>query len=193
MDQKKPVIIVLAGFSCAGKSTIAKRLADLYNFDLMAQHIIYHDIAASKGYRRARHYLAAVGPKEFVKETTVETVRRVKALGRSKGVIIDASYGPLSCQILQQEFSETQIITIAVSVNGNMRLGRMMERMGTSRIKAEQELIFRDGFLKAVGLEQIMELADFSISNSEGIKLVVAEIAKKLCQYKIRSKSSGAS
>ena len=93
VEDKRPVI-VLAGFSCTGKSTIAERLVDLYGFNLMEQYVIYNSIAVAKGYRRTRYWLAEVGNEVFVKEITLETVRRINALETSKGIFLNTNYCP---------------------------------------------------------------------------------------------------
>ena len=91
---KKRPLLILAGMSCAGKSTIARYLASTCNLIPMEQHVIYHALATDYGYRRSREWLANVGEVEFVARTTAETARRIGTTDVSRGVIVDASYGP---------------------------------------------------------------------------------------------------
>src|SRR3989344_4902135 len=173
MAEDKRFVIVLAGFGCTGKSTIAKRLADLYSFSLMEQYVIYNSIAVAKGYKRTRHWLAEVGNEVFVKETTSETVRRINALEASKGIVIDASYGPAMNTILCSNLVNTRTIVVAINTDQACREGRMAGRMGASDEEAKVELAFRDGFLEEVNLEKVIEKADFKVANNGSIEEVL--------------------
>ena len=181
VEDKRPVI-VLAGFSCTGKSTIAERLVDLYGFNLMEQYVIYNSIAVAKGYRRTRYWLAEVGNEVFVKEITLETVRRINALETSKGIVIDASYGPLMDTILRSSLINTRIIIVAVGTEQSVRERRLVGRMETSDEEAKVELAFRDGFLEEVNLKKIMEEADFEVVNKGNIEEVLDQIANELAK-----------
>lgn len=180
MAKDKRPVIVLAGFSCAGKSTISKKLVNLYGFDLMEQYVIYNTIAMAKGYKRTRHWLAEVGNEVFVKETTIETVRRINTLADSKGIVVDASYGPVMDTILRSSVINAHIVVIAVSADQGIREKRMTGRMGGSDDEAKIELVFRDDFLKEVNLEDVMGKADFEVTNKTSIEEVLNQITSNL-------------
>lgn len=183
-EDKRPVII-LAGFSCTGKSTISKRLVDLYGFNLMEQYVIYNSIAVAKGYRRTRHWLAEVGNEVFVEETTLETVRRINALEESKGIVIDASYGPLMDTILRSSLINTRIIVVTVITDQGICERRMAGRIEASDEEAKAELAFRDVFLKEVNLGKIIEESDFEVINNGNIEEVLNQIANELAKLGI--------
>jgi dephospho-CoA kinase len=185
MATSKLPVIVLAGFSCAGKSTISKRLVDLYGFDLMEQYVIYSSIAYAKGYKRTRHWLAEVGNEVFVKETTLENVRRINAIKESKGVVIDASYGPVMDEILRSSLINAQIIVVAVKADEAMRAVRMAGRMGATDEEAKVELTFRDSFLSEVNLEEVLEKADFEVVNRSGVEDALNQLANELAKLGI--------
>lgn len=178
-------VIILAGFSCSGKSTTSKKLVNRYRFDLMEQYVIYHNISSSKGYKRTRYWLADVGNENFVSEITVETVRRIQNLSSSKGVVIDASYGSRMHAILSSTLPNAQIITIAITTNQEERVQRMKGRMGSSLEGAEVELTFRDKFLSDVGLQDIIDKAEFKVENKGSIESVISEIYRILEKYGI--------
>ncbi|MFH1461289.1 MAG: AAA family ATPase [Patescibacteria group bacterium] len=178
MKKSKFLIVVLAGFSCSGKSIISKKLSDLYGFDLMEQHIIYKNIAFSKGYKRARHWLRDVGKEIFIKETTLETIRQIKSLTKSKGVIIDAHYGPKMHSFLSSELPETKVITILLTSNKNIRVKRMTRRINKPVKEAIEELNFRDDFLKTAGLKKIKGKADFIVVNNDSLETALAGISQ---------------
>lgn len=114
-DEKLPVII-LAGWSCAGKSTVAKKLADTILFDLIDVYEVYHDIAVSKGYKRSRYWLHKVGGRIFANETTFRIVDYIKLFNESCGVVIDASFGARMNSVLRKELSEIHIINCLTTI-----------------------------------------------------------------------------
>lgn len=185
MKSKKLPVIVLAGFSCAGKSTLSKRLVDLYGFDLVEQYVVYSSIAHTRGYKRTRHWLADVGNEVFVKETTLESVRRINSLEGSMGVVIDASYGPLMDDILRSGLVNVHLVVVAIKADERLRAVRMASRMGVPDKEALEELTFRDGFLSAVNLELIMEGADIEVVNKGDINEVLGQMVDELARLGI--------
>lgn len=180
--ERKLPVIVLAGFSCAGKSTISKRLVDLYGFDLMEQYVIYSGIAYSKGYKRTRYWLAEVGNEVFVKETTLENVRRINELESSRGVVLDASYGPVMDNILRSSLINAQLIVVSIRADEAMRAVRMAGRMGATDEEARVELTFRDSFLSEVNLENVLEKADFEVVNRKGTEDALNQLTEQLAK-----------
>jgi len=184
--QNNQILIVLVGFSCTGKSTIAKKLADLYKLELIDQYNVYHSIAVSKGYKRSRDWLKDVGNTIFVEETVRETIKRFRSVDNKMGAVIDASYGPLMHSVLYSELPYTRIITISVLTNRNLRLQRMMIRMSVSSREAMKELTFRDNFLKAVRIKAIMSKCNLEIFNDSDIVSAVKQITQWLTKENIR-------
>lgn len=128
-DEKLPVII-LAGWSCSGKSTTAKKLVDITSFDLIEVYKKYHRIAVSKGYRRSREWLYDVGGVIFSAETFLRIARYITILKCAskhtiKGFIIDASFGAKMNFLLRKKVSNIHIINIAVLCKKEIRLNRM--------------------------------------------------------------------
>jgi len=173
-------VIVLAGFSCAGKTTISRLLADLCGYDLMDQRQIYSRIALARGYERTRDWLSSVGGEVFVKETTLETIRRIKALPASRGVVIDASYGPAMHEQLRSGLANIRIIVVSIRAVESERAMRMAGRMNASEEAAGTELDFRDNFLKEVNLEAVLAEADIKVVNTAAPEEVARSLAEEL-------------
>lgn len=171
-------VVILAGYSCAGKSTLTAAIEEKYGFSPMHQQPIYKDLATEKGYERTREWLAAVGNDVFITETAVETARRIRELEDPKGVIIDASYGELMHKALLDNLSNARLVIVSVQAEPERRTIRMMGRMNAARTEAETERLFRDGFLKEVGLDAVMQQADFTVTNTKGLDDAMKQIAE---------------
>jgi len=99
-------IVLLAGFSAAGKSTLSREMRDNWNYELIEHQPLVHGIAVNKGYKRARHWLANVGVNQFARESTKEMVSRTNRAfeeGKEK-VIFDVTYGREMIELFQNEF-----------------------------------------------------------------------------------------
>ncbi len=184
--QNNKVLIVLVGFSCAGKSTIAKKLSELCKLEFLDQNKIYHSIAISKGYKRSRDWLKEVGSIIFTEETVKETIKCFRSISGKTGAVIDASYGLSMHSILHSDLSEARIIVISVLANRNLRLQRMMGRINASRKEADKELVFRDNFLKKVKIEDIMSECDLEVINEDDINSAVEKIVQWLIKENIK-------
>lgn len=86
-DEKIPVII-LAGWSCAEKSTIAKKISELIGFDLISVYEVYRAIAISKGYKRSREWLENVGSNLFAISTFTEIADQMERKLRFRDVFL---------------------------------------------------------------------------------------------------------
>lgn len=193
----KLLIIVLAGWSCSGKSTIAKKLANIYEFHLIELYDVYHELAIKKGYNRSREWLKEVGNDEFVTKTVFEIIDIIKLRRRygSKGFIIDASLGEgmdfsldyFLRDVISAE-NDVNIVNIPIFSPYYLRLHRMEIRLNTLCTKdAIKELLFRDRFLRAVNLDYVIRKANFSVWNISTLEKVVEEIRQKLSAFKIIS------
>lgn len=172
-------IALLAGFSCAGKSTIGASLCKLYGFDFVNQQTIVHELARSNGYQRGRYWLRDVGMERFITESIDENVRRIRALERSNGVILDAVYGENILAALRGSFPKAKLAIVAVAANSQLREKRMMSRLGASRNEAAEELKFRDGFLSQAGLEGVMVQADIQVNNTGKLDDAIDQICQR--------------
>ena len=114
-------------------------------------------------------------------------MRRIQNLHGSKGLVIDASYGPRMHTILNSTLPNAQIITIAITTNRGERIQRMKGRMGSSLEEAEVELAFRDKFLSDVGLQDVIDKTDFKIENKGSIESVILKIDQILEKHGIMS------
>lgn len=187
MSDKILPIIILSGWSCAGKSTIAEILAGDISFDLIKIYEVYHSLSIKKGFSRSREWLAKVGDEEFVKETMYEIVSKIKLLEYSKGIVIDASFSFLMNCIINVNFPNARVINIAILSNYKNRLKRMVKRMNVSSIiKAINEMKFRDEFLEDIYLINFLAKSDFEVSNNidDNIEKVIEKIKKKLLKFK---------
>jgi len=184
MDNKQLKVIVLSGWSCAGKSIIAEILAKDISFDLIKIYDIYHSLALKKGYSRSREWLFEAGDEEFVKETVYEIVSKIKSLEYSKGIIIDASFAFLMNSVLNFKLPDARIINIAILSRFKFRLKRMEKRMNIDYCdeKGIKELIFRDNFLGDIHLARFLAEVNFNVWNEyDGdIEKIIEKIKKKL-------------
>ncbi|MDP2861062.1 MAG: hypothetical protein Q8N98_05135 [bacterium] len=106
MTPENPRIIFLAGYSAAGKSTLGKELHDNWGYNLVEHQPLVHGLASSRGYERARHWLAEVGISQFSDDSTKEMVARAKKIfneGEAK-VVYDVVYGAKMIKMFQREF-----------------------------------------------------------------------------------------
>jgi dephospho-CoA kinase len=179
-------IIILAGYSGAGKSTLAREFSKSQGYSFIDHQQIIHDLANQHGSPRARDWLAQIGPERFVQESTQEILNSIKTKSENgnQRFILDAAYGETMTRAIKESFPEAGMLVVAVLAERDIRLARIKKRMGNpSDSIAETELIFRDTFLKQVGLDQVLNQKNIEIySNNppDKLSLELIEQIKKL-------------
>lgn len=180
MTPENKRIVFLSGYSAAGKSTLARELQDNYGYNLVEHQPLVHGIAQSKGYERARHWLADVGVDQFAEESAREMAARTRKLvkeGEAK-IVFDVAYGFKMLELFQTEFPDIFRVVVAVLADEETRTKHIQKRMGSvSKEDAEKELHFRDGFLHTVGVDEVLQQKDIEVTTKDR---PVHEIASEL-------------
>lgn len=180
MNEKTLQIVILAGFSAVGKSTISSNFSEKYGWSLIKHQELVHGIARSKGYERARYWLKDVGIDTFMSESVTEMIKRIREVEEASGVLIDASYGPSMVDGIKKAFPKARVATAAILAEPETKEVRMAGRMGAEREVARTEKEFRDGFLKEAGVERVISEADITIYNKSEIGIAIEELSNKL-------------
>ena len=122
-------IIILAGYSCAGKTTLGKAFSEFVNIDRVHQQSIYRDIASAKGYDQARDWLADVGPDVFIQETIDGVIKCIGELNPNRAVLIDEAYNLRGVQKIKEALPSSRVTIVAIDVDQEIRSARMVERI----------------------------------------------------------------
>lgn len=182
MTQENKQIIFLAGYSAAGKSTLARELRDNWEYHLIEHQPLVHGIALNKGYERARYWLADVGAAQFANESAKEMVVRTRKVlneGETK-IVFDVVYGLKMLKLFQNEFPDIFRLVISIIADEDTRKNNIKKRMGTeSNSDATKELHFRDNFLHEVRVDEVIQQSDIKITNkNRSIREVASELTK---------------
>lgn len=180
MTKENKNIVILAGYSAAGKSTLGKELRDNWGYGFIEHQPLVHDLAVNRGYERARHWLAAEGLEQFTSNSTYEMVLKTREMisnGKDK-IVFDVGYGRAMLDLFKKEFPEIFILIVSVISQEDIRLEHIQKRMKSVSVEtARTELNFRDGFLRQAGLDELLEQRDFEVTVNNR---PVGEIAQEL-------------
>lgn len=168
MSNASGVLLLLAGYSACGKTTLGIRLRDEFGFCFVEHQALVHELANRKGCERARHWLAKVGMRKFMDETTREMMRLVsEAVSKGgKRVVIDVVYGDDMVEKFRKKFRALDVCVVSVVASEATRIGRIKKRMGAkSRREAIEELRFRDKFLRDAGVDLAIAKSRVQIKN----------------------------
>lgn len=181
-------ILILAGYSGVGKSTIGPTLCEKYGFHYINHQKLLHGLAEARGYKRSRYWLADVGVDSFAEESVNEMINVINnKKDNAKGFLIDAAYGNKMFERLKKSFPDNEVIVISILASPETREQRIMGRMGVERNMAVVEMQFRDNFLIEVGLEGVLTNPDFEVHNMGELNMAIEKISKFLSLKKIES------
>ena len=176
-------IIILAGYSCAGKSTLARAYSDKYNCGYIDHQNLIHRIAQNNGFDRARHWLKSVGIELFIDISTKEIINEIRLLQDKEidSIITDVSYGMKMLNEISSEFPKSRIFVVKLNASKSTRKKRIAFRMGNVNDRlASKELNFRDNFLKQANLDEVLRNATINLYNDSEIDNVVKELYNEL-------------
>jgi cytidylate kinase len=182
MNNKNAPIILLAGFACAGKTTIATRLSEKFKVNYIGTKPLFDEMTTERGYVRTRDWLHEVGEDRFIDETILAMLSKAERLESDKPLVIDAVYGRGMVRRFNESFPGRRVVVVRVDADEDIRETRMTHRMGgVEREVAKRELNFRDGFLSEAGLERVIEYPDLRIENRQGnLEGVTKDLIKEL-------------
>lgn len=181
------MILLFAGLSATGKSTIARMLGERFDIPVVGEREILHRLAVSHGFQRTRYWLGAVGIQQVLDEALLETVRTVRNQMNTNGIIIDGSYDRRLAHGLQREFPRERVVVIAVTLNDKTREDRMISRMRVSPGEALGDMRLIDGFKIAAGVEEMTREANVTIENGglprEATEALITKLEREFHQF----------
>lgn len=176
-----PHIIVLAGYSCAGKSTLARTFCEIYEASQIHQQDVYREIAAERGFTSAREWLREVGTNTFIETTMDRVAHMIQTIEAKPIVVLDEAYNESGLKHLTNIFGEDAITLVQVNASADARGSRIAERLGTPT-GASEELRFRDDFLKDAGLDVVLDRAQIHVLNEGFVRNTAYELGRQLEQ-----------
>lgn len=161
-------IILLAGFSAAGKSTLTRHLSEKYGLYQLKHQELVHGLAVDRGYERARYWLTSIGQDEFMRISLNAMINTIHS--HSEGIILDVVYGRNMIEAIYKEFTGHKIFTVYLDIPRETRLRQIMGRMKESSTQiAETELNFRDNFLERARVQELKEVSNLVLDQVNNI------------------------
>lgn len=172
-------IILFTGSSATGKSTIARRIADLYQIPIINEREMLKKMARDRGFARTRHWLDAIGTDRFLDEALQQTIQEL-TLTQGTHVIIDGSYDRRLPETLRQKFDKEKLLIITVTAPESTREMRNMQRMGSTLEESMKELHLIDAFKEYAGTLDIEKEATFTIQNDDDLDKSIRQLKEYL-------------
>ena len=186
MTPENKQIIFLAGYSAAGKSTLAREMSVNHGYQLIEHQPFIHQLAVERGFKRARNWLEHVGIDRFAEDSSTAMVSRTADLVSQGGkkIVLDATYGLQMLNLFDIHFPDLYRIVVSVIASNQARLRNIQRRMGgISLHEAQTELDFRDDFLKRVGITDVLRNSHFSVKNEGSIQNVALETERLIVEF----------
>ncbi len=177
------LILTFVGYSGAGKSTLSRMVSQSLNLEFIEHQPLVHKIATSKGFDRARHWLADVGIEKFIEESGNEMIRRIQTASEENkaGAVIDVVYNEAMLDQIKDAFPESKLVVVAVNTESSTRGERISGRMGGIPMdEAIKEREFRDDFLRDSGMESALKRTDIEVMNNGNLEKTQEELLLKL-------------
>ena len=122
-------VICMVGLTGAGKTTIAKTLAQMKGYPMFSVGTLEREIAVKKGYSDIVEYEKAVGIQDAyisLFPAVVEDLRRL--ISKTKAIVIEGIYSPHLLEMIENVFGKENVSLITIACTRHTRLRRFATR-----------------------------------------------------------------
>lgn len=166
-DNSRQKIILLTGYSGAGKSVVSNQLATSLGLSYIDSRNVYHKLARELGFTSGREWLKTAGTSDFLENVIDETVRQMSDQPEGTNFVLDAVAGNRMVEKIRSSFPQANMTIVSLQAPVEVREGRIARRQNLDLQSAAHERKFRDGFLQESGVEATMQQANFVVENEE--------------------------
>ena len=177
-------IVVLAGFSGAGKSVLAKAIASTYGCEVVSVGGILRENAKSEN-RTLPTYLLRHGIKRAFEESRGLILSDTMQKLEKTSVVIDGMYDYEFFKIVENKFGNDNLLVVGFG-------GGMMERMKRLRLSGKGLFnIFGDIPKIYVGAKKVMSKTSLSVVNAVSPNVAFLACQKRLNEFLMQPIKNG--
>lgn len=158
-------IFIITGRTGAGKTTLCKRVEEYFNYPLITFASMGKKFANENGYNRLRECHLAMGLEEFkakISEHILDTIS--ECLKTYDNIIIDGLYIDDVVRVLKENYSCKMMY---LKTDDDIRYERIGKRLSITIEKAKEENAIKERLKDEVGIEKLIEDADFIIDGNK--------------------------
>ena len=144
------MVVGFTGYSCSGKTTIAKKICEKYDFTLLSVRDISHQLANKNGYNRSRDFIMSIGNEKYLEICRQEILRLLSSTG---DYIIDDIMDPSLWIDIVKSYD---CLLLSFKLEENKRLDRLCTRLNCDWNFACIELKFLDDCKNSFGIGSII-------------------------------------
>jgi len=175
---KNMLILILIGKRASGKTTIAKKIEEKFNFKHFEMSSLLKElrIKHNKEELRLRKFV------EFLRQTNRKDLAVSILANKIKGidkVIVTGIRHPDELDFMKYLFTEDKFFAIFIKLNFLMRLGRALNRNGRSSI---YEFMVEEYYAMKWRNRKLMKKCDFNFINFSSNKTIEKINSNILCQ-----------
>jgi dephospho-CoA kinase len=179
----KTNIVLIVGYTGAGKTTVADKLSTDRQAQLLTFKALGQELASTKGYEKLRDYFGATSPeisrRELDKFLQYKIEEVLNNMNIDERLVIDGLISPGTVLWLKNTYENVSIIYL--NVPRALRLSRICERLKCTQSEAKQEERLKNGIKQSMGIDTVIESADYHVDGTRCVWEIVDDIARLNC------------
>ena len=167
---EKNKVIMVTGYSGSGKTELSSMLREEFNGQVLSVGQEMRSFARSNGFEGLSDFIRHEGAVECFEAARPRILRAADALYQSGNVIIDGLYEDKLAEWIIAGFESRNCFIVNIFADMSTRISRVIARTGGDMINGSEEVKRKDSVKLIVGVNDVIERADFSVDNNSNAK-----------------------
>lgn len=163
-------VIIIAGKTGAGKSTLCKRLQEYFDFPLLSFANMGKEFATKKGYQRIRQCHLDMKLEDFIEGISNHIFHTIDTqLHTCDFILVDGLYIEKTITKLKEKY---ECIVIYLKTSNTIRYERIAKRLSITIEQAKKENKIKEKLKDDVGIESLIKNSNHTIDGDKDKEVV---------------------
>ena len=180
----KSTIFAIVGFSGSGKTSLVRLLEKNHSMYTISYRSLLRKFILPIGYDGVQDYFSKVDARCFRESLDDFALKEILSVIQrtSLPIVVDGLYSSFVYKSLKSS-SDIDVKVIYINASSNIRLERLEARVN-SKDGARDEELTRNGFKRVLGIELVIQQADYEINGNNDFEDVYCDL-EKIVQFSL--------
>ena len=181
-ESEKNKVIMVTGYSGSGKTELSSMLREEFKGQILSVGQEMRSFAKDNGFSGLSEFIRHEGAIECFESVRLHILRAADALYKSGSVIVDGLYECKLAEWMVEGFGSRNCFIVNIFADKAIRIKRVTARMGGDIVTGTKEVERRDSVKLVVGVNDVIEMSNFTVDNNTCMKEELRLRSKRVAQ-----------